>query len=71
MKSPKDSKDKPDGVFFYEKDGKISDEQLHSDMLDSVAPAADEAGIRTLMNTGMTREEACRFISPLKEKDKK
>ena len=63
------NKNQPDnseenGVFFSQENNQKTDEHLHTDMLKSVASVADEAGIRALMNIGLTREEACKLVSP-------
>lgn len=65
-----EQKEGADGVFFSEVDGMKSDAHLHGEMLEEVASVADEAGIRALMNSGMTREEACRLILPRKPEGK-
>jgi len=53
------------GVLFSMVDGRMSDEHLHDEMLEAVAPVANEAGIRVMMKVcGITREEACRLSYP-------
>lgn len=51
-------------VLFSSVNGQRTDEHLHEDLLQSVASVADEAGIRMLMKTGLTREQACLFVRP-------
>jgi len=64
MRINKDKVSGEQGVLFSSVDGKKSDEHIHEELLQSVASVADEAGIRQLMKTGLTREQACRFIRP-------
>lgn len=51
-------------VLFSTVNDQKTDEHLHEDLLQSVASVADESGIRILMKTGLTREQACQFIRP-------
>jgi hypothetical protein len=54
------------GVLFSEANGQRTDEHLHDQMLESVLSVADEAGIRILMQTGLSRELACKLVRPSK-----
>lgn len=53
---------KEPGVLYSSVNDQRIDEDLHADLLTSAASVADEAGIRVLMQNGLTREQACRFI---------
>jgi len=61
-KQPSDSKE--NGVFFSQEKNQNTDKNFHADMLESVASVADEAGIRSLMNIGLSHEEACKLVYP-------
>ncbi len=64
MNNREDHSNEQTGVLFSEAEGQRTDRHLHDQMLESVSSVADEAGIRILMQNGLTREMALKLVRP-------